>query len=237
MVPAIKVYKMDYSFIIKNYLDPRLWAKTWTLFEYKDFVITLQLQKIETISKKIVFLLRIKDYSINDTYNNTIEQDVNYYLKSGTIEHLIININGSIYRMIKFYERYRVFRRLEVYKNAEAQGELEKSRLEEIASEFLDREGVSNTDIREAYIDRYVSDNAKNDKYIDELRDAYTHHLLTDLYLVFLRSINDDVKYLQVINSLEENEIENVMKEINQYKTYIETEEYVEDMQELLEAI
>ena len=29
---ALKVYDIDYSFIIKNYLSPELWEKTWTLF-------------------------------------------------------------------------------------------------------------------------------------------------------------------------------------------------------------
>ena len=27
-LPVIKVYKIDYEFIIKNYLDPKLWEKT-----------------------------------------------------------------------------------------------------------------------------------------------------------------------------------------------------------------
>lgn len=57
MLPAIKVWKMDYSFIIKNYLNPALWQKTWTLFEYKDFVITIKLTKIETENMRIVFRL------------------------------------------------------------------------------------------------------------------------------------------------------------------------------------
>ena len=39
------------------------------------------------------------------------------------------------------------------------------------------------------------------------------------------------------MNRLEENEIENVLKEISQYKTYIETDDYQEEMKDLLEAI
>ena len=28
----LKVYDIDYEFIIKNYTDPKLWDKTWNLF-------------------------------------------------------------------------------------------------------------------------------------------------------------------------------------------------------------
>lgn len=75
------------------------------------------------------------------------------------------------------------------------------------------------------------------DKYIQRLRSAYEYHLLTDFYLVFAESIGDDAKYQTVMDKLEENEIENVLKEINQYKTYIETDDYQEEMKGLLEEI
>lgn len=44
---ALKVYDVDYSFIIKNYLASDLWQKTWTLFVYKNVRVTLDLYKIE----------------------------------------------------------------------------------------------------------------------------------------------------------------------------------------------
>lgn len=101
----------------------------------------------------------------------------------------------------------------------------------------MDDEGVTNEEIREAYIDKYVDDNKQNDEYIQRLRSAYEYHLLTDFYLVFAESIGDDAKYQTVMDRLEENEIENVLKEINQYKTYIETDDYQEEMKGLLEEI
>lgn len=54
---------------------------------------------------------------------------------------------------------------------------------------------------------------------------------------MFAESIGDDAKYQTVMDKLEENEIENVLKEINQYKTYIETDDYQEEMKGLLEEI
>ena len=161
MLPAIKVWKMDYSFIIKNYLNPALWQKTWTLFEYKDFVITIKLTKIETENMRIVFRLNLRDNSRPNTWGD--QEDVSYSLKGSSIKFLIKNIK--------------------------------------------------------------------------RLRSAYEYHLLTDFYLVFAESIGDDAKYQTVMDKLEENEIENVLKEINQYKTYIETDDYQEEMKGLLEEI
>ena len=223
MLPAIKVWKMDYSFIIKNYLNPALWQKTWTLFEYKDFVITIKLTKIETENMRIVFRLNLRDNSRPNTWGD--QEDVSYSLKGSSIKFLIKNINGAIFRMISYHERNHVLEDLPVYIDAKQQGDIEIEKLTVLASEFLDDEGVTNEEIREAYIDKYVDDNKQNDKYIQRLRSAYEYHLLTDFYLVFAESIGDDAKYQTVMDKLEENEIENVLKEINQYKTYIETDD------------
>ncbi|MCR0613568.1 hypothetical protein MKD05_20550 [[Clostridium] innocuum] len=235
MLPAIKVWKMDYSFIIKNYLNPALWQKTWTLFEYKDFVITIKLTKIETENMRIVFRLNLRDNSRPNTWGD--QEDVSYSLKGSSIKFLIKNINGAIFRMISYHERNHVLEDLPVYIDAKQQGDIEIEKLTVLASEFLDDEGVTNEEIREAYIDKYVDDNKQNDEYIQRLRSAYEYHLLTDFYLVFAESIGDDAKYQTVMDRLEENEIENVLKEISQYKTYIETDDYQEEMKGLLEAI
>ena len=235
MLPAIKTWKMDYSFIIKNYLNPALWQKTWTLFEYKDFVVTIKLAKIETEDMRIVFRLNLRDNSRPNTWGD--QEDVSYSLKSSSIKFLIKSINGAIFRMISYHERCHVLEDLPVYEEAKQQGIREIEKFKALASDFLDDEDVTNKDIREAYIDKYVDDNEKNDEYIQRLRNAYEYHLLTDFYLVFAESIGDDAKYQTVMDRLEENEIENVLKEISQYKTYIETDDYQEEMKGLLEAI
>lgn len=235
MLPAIKVWKMDYSFIVKNYLNPALWQKTWTLFEYKDFVITIKLTKIETENMRIVFRLNLRDNSRPNTWGD--QEDVSYSLKGSSIKFLIKNINGAIFRMISYHERNHVLEDLPVYIDAKQQGDIEIEKLTVLASEFLDDEGVTNEEIREAYIDKYVDDNKQNDEYIQRLRSAYEYHLLTDFYLVFAESIGDDAKYQTVMGRLEENEIENVLKEISQHKTYIETDDYQEEMKGLLEEI
>ena len=52
---SLKVYDVDYSFIIKNYLDEKLWDKEWTIFIYKNFQIILRLHSIDVRDKVIWF--------------------------------------------------------------------------------------------------------------------------------------------------------------------------------------
>lgn len=235
-VPAIKVWKMDYSFIIKNYLNPSLWEKVWTLFEFKDYVVTIQILSINCVDCQICFLIKLKNRT--DISSFCSKSDTIYYsLKNSTVDFLIKRINGTIYRLITAYEKYEVFERLDIYADAVRQGEYEKERLTKIASEFLDDEGVTNEEIRNVYIENYVCENEKNDEYIRNLREVYQHHLITDLYLTFLESINDTDKYQEVLDDLGEDEIENVMAEIKKYKKHIETDEYAEEMRNLLDEI
>ena len=54
-LPTIKNFEIDYSFIIKNYLNPELWHKKWNLFIYKSFVFSLELNSIYVQDEKIYF--------------------------------------------------------------------------------------------------------------------------------------------------------------------------------------
>ena len=56
-----RVYDVDYSFIVKNYLNPELWDMKWTLFMYKDFIIYLELYSINCKDKEITFKLYYND--------------------------------------------------------------------------------------------------------------------------------------------------------------------------------
>ena len=52
---AIKIYDIDYSFIIKNYLDREMWQKEWTLFVYGDKSFVIYLSSIDTRNNSIYF--------------------------------------------------------------------------------------------------------------------------------------------------------------------------------------
>ena len=97
MLPTIKVYEIDYDFIIKNYLDPKLWNKSWTVFIYRDFVFTLRMTKIAVISNTITFEVKLNKHWESRHFDYNIENsNINFLKKS---------LKGTIKRLIGDYEK------------------------------------------------------------------------------------------------------------------------------------
>ena len=68
-------------------------------------------------------------------------------------------------------------------------------------------------------------------------KEQHVYHLLTDLYIVFLQSIKDEEKLEIVKRKLEDYELKRVMDRISEYQTYVESEQFEEDMKDNLESI
>ncbi len=231
----LKVFDIDYSFIIKNYLDPKLWERKWTLFAYKNFIITLRLSYIYVSSKKITFTLEITD---NNTsyWNRTYENYVEYSLNVDNIDILKKMINSKMLDLIRKVERNLYIERTDEFYRLEKLQTEERSRLEAIAKEFLDDNDITNDNIRDAYIDAYVDNTEivyeKKMEYIDESR----YRMLPDLYLVFARaSKNENLE--DIVLRVNENIKDELLEEIEKLEEYIETEEYEEEAKEKLEEI
>ena len=80
MLPQLKVYKIDYSWIIKNYLDVSLWDKSWNLLIYKEHQFQLKLNRIYTQTKRIEFQI-----SKNGYYHT---EEITYDMANTSIEIL-----------------------------------------------------------------------------------------------------------------------------------------------------
>lgn len=245
MLPTIKVYKIDYDFIIKNYLNPEMWKKTWTLFQYKKFVITLELSFIDCQCEKVWFIIRIKDndeyarykdaWSTN--YDKMESKSIDYSLKINDISFLKRSIISTVFTLINRLEEDRI-RTLEDYEDLEERYENERDILTQIAKDFLDDNGVTNEDIRDAYVDTYVSNNTKLDLLKQKLLNNYEYQVLTDLYLVFAHSTkNEEIIEDYESKTKEVPNIESIKKEVEEYLEYMETEEFKDDMSGQLESI
>lgn len=244
-LPAIKVYDIDYSFIIKNYLNPEMWQKTWTLFQYKTFVVTLQLTYINCQDEKITLRVKIKDNSNTHKYayswgrNSDKEacDDVYYSLKVNDLKFLKTSVESSVFRTIEKLEEYNIIAS-EDYLNLQEMYSNEQDALKRIAEDFLDANDVSNEDIRDAYIEAYVSKNTKLDSYLTRMIEKKQYLIFPDLYLVFANATNNDKtikKWEQILE--ENNDIEELKATIQEYIDYMESEEFEEDMSSNLEEI
>lgn len=244
-LPAIKVYDIDYSFIIKNYLNPEMWQKTWTLFQYKTFVITLQLTYINCQDEKITLRVKIKDNSSEHKYafdwgrnlDKDASDDVYYSLKINNLNFLKNSVENSVFNAIERLEKYNILASKD-YLDLKEMYSNEKDSLKKIAEDFLDANDVSNEDIREAYIDTYVSNNTQLDAYLTRMINRKQHLVFPDLYLVFANATRNDktVKKWEKILA-ENNNIEELRTEILEYLEYMQSEDFENDMNSNLEEI
>lgn len=244
-LPAIKVYDIDYSFIIKNYLNPEMWQKTWTLFQYKTFVVTLQLTYINCQDEKITLRVKIKDNSSEHEYaydwgknlDKEASDDVYYSLKINDLKFLKNSVENSVFDAIEKLEIYNIIAS-EDYQNLKEMYSNEQDSLRKIAEDFLDANDVSNEDIREAYIDTYVSNNAKLDVYLGRMLEKKQYIVFPDLYLMFANATRNDKTVKKWENILEENNnIEQLRTEILEYLEYMQSEDFEDDMNSNLEEI
>lgn len=234
---AIKVYEVDYSFIIKNYLDKELWGKTWTLFVYKDYKFTLNLGSIDTENNSIVF--KIKSNKLNYDWEADVFCDyemVIHNLNNSNINVLKRQINRAIFNAIEKIERINICNS-EEYRKIEKSRDEEEAYLRNIAEEFLNKEKVKNEDIRSTYINEYVRKNSTiREKKADFKR--YSHYnVLSDLYLVFCKAIKDEDREKSVLANIDENKINSVLDEVDTYMEELKTEENTENLKNELEEI
>ena len=231
----LKAYDIDYSFIIKNYLDPKLWEKEWTLFIYKKFVVTLKLKYIYTYNNKVIFEIKLTDNN-SSSWNRSITQEVEYSLKIDNINLLKKNINTKILHAIKIIERDLYIEVTNEYYKLEKMQNEERKRLTKIAEEFLDDNGVENEDIREAYIDAYVDNTEKVWNLKQDYKRENQYKMLPDLYLTFARTTSNEELEEEVLLINQEKK-EELLREIEELEEYMQTEEYENEMKNNLEEV
>lgn len=236
---AIKVWKMDYSFLIKNYLNPEMWEKTWTLFEYKNFKVTLNIWSIQTRNQQIMLDIRTH-YSNESGHWEYKERSITFSMKIEDITFLKRQINTAIYDTFVMVEKEYIYQ-TERYKELKQIQYDERDKLEDIARTFLDDNNVTNGTIREAYMDAYIEEYAKVPELISNYVDSQVYMLLTDLYLVWLETLEDDpkkkIRTEEIKEKLGDDSFQEVLDEIEEFKNKFGTEEYEAEMISNLEEV
>lgn len=237
---VLKVYRMNYEFLIKNYLDRRMWERQWTLFEYKQYKVTMNIWSIMTRTEQISLDIRLH-YTDDNGYSNYKERTISFSLKIEDITFLKRQINSAIFDLIVTVERETKICKTEYYYNLQEMKCNEKEKLTNIAEEFLDSVNVTNDNLREAYIDAYIDEYAKVPKMISDYIESRVYQELPDLYLTWLSCLEDDpkteIRTKEIQESFDADEYEELMKTVEEFKQYMETEDYTEEMQSNLEEV
>ena len=227
---ALKVWKVDYDFIIKNYLDKSLWGKMWNIFTYKDVNFTIQLRAINMMDEYIQFEIKCNKYrptSCVEYYYNHPEYNINVLKKK---------INGAIFTIMSWWEE-NIIRNTPEYAQILTTSRDEELVLIDIANAFLDKHGVRNEDIRDAYVEKFVSDNNNINTKLSDYVSYSKYNYLTELMLVFTKATNDDSRYNMVIDAQHnESNIKDILEYISEKQKQLEEEDF-EEYEDNLEDI
>ena len=230
---------MDWDFLIQNYLDQKLWSKSWTLFEYKGFKVSISLYNIFTKNEKIYFEVTLTHKDPDSDYIVTKTKQIDYSLKIDDVKFLKKKINSAIWDLFLLGECDWYIHDEERYLELVELKEEERKRLADIAKEFLDDNDVTNENIREAYIEAYVNEYERTWNMMREYEAHRMYNALPDLFLVWLDSLEEDDKIKREVlrRRVGSDTIDRVTKEIEEYQKYIETKEWEEEMKSNLEGV
>ena len=237
---VLKVWKMNYEFLLKNYLDRKLWSMEWTLFEYKQYKVTMNLWSIQTRLEEIYLDIKVH-YTTPWGTRDYQEKAIRHSLKIQDASFLKREINSAIFDLLERVERWNVIENTEEYIELVTMKQTEKRTLTEIAEEFLDNADIDNDNIRNAYTEAYVEEWAVVPGMISDYLDSKKYKTLPDLYLTWLECLDDDNdknnRIAYVKDKLGNNKYNEIMKGIEEYKQYMKTDEYVYDMESKLEEV
>lgn len=237
---TLKVYKMNWEFLIKNYLDRKMWQREWTLFEYKQYKVTMNIWSIMTRTEQISLDIRLHYVGDND-YKDYKERTINFSLKIEDITFLKRQINSAIFDLIVTVERETAIIKTDYCDELYNMKCDEKRTLRKLAEEFLNNANVTNDNLREAYVEAFIDEYAKVPQMIVDYIQSRTYKELPDLYLTWLSCLEDDpkkeIRTKEIQKVLNDDEFEKVMQEVEEYKQYMQTEDYEEEMKSNLEEI
>jgi len=228
---SLKVFKFDFDYILDNFLNRKLWDKSWTIFEYDGYIIDVQLYRIDITDARIV--LRV---SLKGKYNTNSYLWLPYKKEARNKKVFTNNLLGTCITLIEYAENQKIYG-FKSYKDANELTRSHNKLLREIANTFLTENNVTNDTIRSAYIDWYVDDNYLD--YSSEVVSARRYKHLTGLYLTLCLYFGNRERYERITNNINmnTNRMAKLETEIQEFIEKIKTNDYRETMVDGLEAI
>ena len=228
---STKITRLDLNFILDNCYKPSLWDKVWTIFVYDGWRITFELNSINTKNKQLNFYLKL--YEPNRSYHcNSTGDNMNFQKEHRNLEVIQKGINGSILRWLLEWHERTIIQKTESYQQAYSYQNQLEALAEEKAIALLDELNITNSDIREAYIDSQ-KEKHKTSKYTEEVMQLYKGTKLTKLLMSYCLFTNDKTNYekYRKIAKLNGFKVGDVRKEIKAELDKIESGEMYEELE------
>ena len=239
------VYKLDVKTILDNYDKKSFWQKSWTIYKAKDYQIKLSIAEILIQRNQITF--KVFPEMINSCYKL---RRTNKKACLSSWDYAVLNIPiRDDYTQIKFENdlvcacqrvidglENRLIAQYSEFQLASELDDAETNIAHEQAENFLNEHNITNKDIREAYIEAYVSKVATCDHSLNCLM-SMKHTIIPSESLRMAGFIFSDRemydKYAEKFKKVRPN---------NRIKLWlrsqeIQSEEYVKSLKDQLEEI
>ena len=240
---STKVVKLDLATILANYKKPEFWSKKWTIIETNEIRVVWSIKSIDCVNNKIDSTLQVAKRKIkkgkldlSDLYYTNEEcylSAIPTNNKDYTQERFQKSLLGTLIRLLEEVENHCVWGYAE-YKEAEKLQDEINSKLKGYAEEFLDANHVTNKDIREAYIDKYVGDHTSYELTWNVV-EKYKHTIIPRAYLYAYAWFNKKEEFDEFESRMPKRRRGNI--EIWRKAREIQTKEWEEGMKRELEDI
>ena len=230
---STKVSRLDLNFILDNCFKPNLWDKVWTIFIYNGWKITFELSSIDVKSKKVYYSLKIYNPNdVNPYYVTSTSGDINFQKEHRNLDVIQKGINNKILRYLIDIEERALIRNTTAYKEAKEYERDYNDLIEKKATDLLDELGISNEDIRSAYVDSQVN-KLSTSKFTDDVYKLYKGSKLTKLYMSYCLFVSDKDNYdsFKKIAKLNGFKVGDLRKEIKENLAKIEIGEMYDDLE------
>ena len=242
---STKVVKLDLKTILANYQYPKFWSKKWPIIDTKEIKIVWYIESIDCQNNKISSCVRIQDKNIRRG-KKKFDNGSWWYTELMHLAPIPINnpeytevhfertLLSSIILLLEDVECHCAMRYAE-YDEAKALEDSIEERLKEIANDFLDENNVTNDEIREAYIEKYVSDNCKNYDYTSKVLERFKHKIIPNSYLYVYAWFGKEKEFEEFESEMGRRKSTRI--EMWRMVKEIQTEEWENSMREQLEGI
>ena len=238
---------IDIQDILKNYKKDAYWQKSWLVLKTHTFSFYFRLRSINVrrglIESEIFVPATLikrgnRKYEIGEMtkYLNDIPIKNSDY-RQETFER---NLTSNLEELIKWLED-EIIKNTSDYRMARREEEDYYERVEELAKEKLDEEGVSNEDIRDAYIDSCRSNAYVN--YTSRVKETKRLTIFPNLYLMLYSWFRKHDKFLQIKKEITDKK-SRLKKTLISYKRELwaveeslESEDINEEIVEMFEEI
>lgn len=236
-----ELVKLNIHEILANYKNPKYWKKKWLVFKHRDFEVNWRMYEIDLegnkIRSKVVLHYTGKKrhnfWSTYTSYCDSIPIENSDYSQTMFNRNLLAAVLNSI-----TYLEHDLIEHTYEYEQACKLEEEEYERLRQVAEKFLDDNNVKNQDIRDAYIESYLSKTPKFE-YKNKIRETAirkyypTARLLACSWFDYKKRFDEEKDILNQNSKVTKKIIYSIWRS----RKELEGEEYLKKAEEALESL